>query len=196
MLVFGWFIGALAAAWASLTEVKAATPTTRQNAKTKPNSKFRDGGAGGNGTFPPALFTCSAPFRSPHGSRHPNRHPRPPRPVSPWSRFHLLLVVALGATWVLDGLEVTLVGSIAPILQDKRTLGLSPQDIGTVASAYVAGAVIGALVFGWLTDRFGRRQIFNITLAIYVLGVLAHRMLLERLVVRRLPRADWPGHRR
>jgi MFS family permease len=91
----------------------------------------------------------------------------------PWSRFHLLLVVALGVTWVLDGLEVTLVGSIGPILQDKRTLGLTPQDIGAVASAYVAGAVIGALVFGWLTDRFGRRLIFNITLAIYVLGVLA-----------------------
>ena len=90
----------------------------------------------------------------------------------PWSRFHLLLVVALGVTWVLDGLEVTLVGSIGPILQDKRTLGLSPQDIGAVASAYVAGAVMGALLFGWLTDRFGRRIIFNITLAIYVLGVL------------------------
>jgi MFS family permease len=91
----------------------------------------------------------------------------------PWSRFHLLLVVALGVTWVLDGLEVTLVGSIGPILQDKRTLGLTPQDIGAVASAYVAGAVIGALLFGWLTDRFGRRLIFNITLGIYVAGVLA-----------------------
>jgi MFS family permease len=91
----------------------------------------------------------------------------------PWSRFHLLLIVALGVTWVLDGLEVTLVGSIGPILQNKRALGLTPQDIGAVASAYVAGAVIGALVFGWLTDRFGRRLIFNITLAIYVLGVLA-----------------------
>jgi MFS family permease len=90
----------------------------------------------------------------------------------PWSRFHLLLVVALGVTWVLDGLEVTLVGSIGPILQDTRTLGLTAQDIGGVASAYVAGAVIGALVFGWLTDRFGRRLIFNITLAVYVLGVL------------------------
>jgi len=91
----------------------------------------------------------------------------------PWSRFHLLLVVALGVTWVLDGLEVTLVGSIGPILQDKRTLGLSPQDIGLAASAYVAGAVIGALVFGWLTDRFGRRMIFNVTLGVYVAGVLA-----------------------
>jgi MFS family permease len=91
----------------------------------------------------------------------------------PWSRFHLLIVVALGITWVLDGLEVTIVGSIGPMLQDKRTLGLSPQDIGTMASAYVAGAVAGALLFGWLTDRFGRRLVFNVTLGIYVLSVLA-----------------------
>ena len=91
----------------------------------------------------------------------------------PWSRFHLLIVIALGITWVLDGLEVTIVGSIGPALQDKRTLGLTPQDIGTLASAYVAGAVVGALFFGWLTDRFGRRLVFNITLGLYVLGVLA-----------------------
>jgi MFS family permease len=91
----------------------------------------------------------------------------------PWSKFHVLIVAALGITWVLDGLEVTIVGSIGPILQDKRTLGLAAQDIGTVASFYVVGAVIGALGFGWLTDRFGRRLIFNVTLAIYLLGVLA-----------------------
>ncbi len=91
----------------------------------------------------------------------------------PWSRFHLLIVVALGITWVLDGLEVTIVGSIGPMLQDRRTLGLSPQEIGSMASAYVAGAVAGALFFGWLTDRFGRRLVFNITLGIYVAGVIA-----------------------
>jgi len=91
----------------------------------------------------------------------------------PWSRFHILIVVALGITWVLDGLEVTIVGSIGPMLQDKRTLGLSAQQIGGMASAYVAGAVAGALFFGWLTDRFGRRLVFNITLGLYVLGVLA-----------------------
>jgi MFS family permease len=91
----------------------------------------------------------------------------------PWSRFHLLIVTALGITWVLDGLEVTIVGSIGPALQDKRALGLTPQDIGTMASAYVAGAVVGALFFGWLTDRFGRRLVFNITLGLYVIGVLA-----------------------
>jgi MFS family permease len=90
----------------------------------------------------------------------------------PWSQFHLLVVVALGITWVLDGLEVTIVGSIGPILKDQGTLGLSDQDIGSVAACYVAGAVAGALLFGWLTDRFGRRLIFNVTLGIYLAGVL------------------------
>ena len=91
----------------------------------------------------------------------------------PWSRFHLLIVIALGITWVLDGLEVTIVGSIGPMLQDHRTLGLSAQQIGTLASVYVAGAVAGALFFGWLTDRYGRRLVFNVTLGLYVAGVLA-----------------------
>ncbi len=90
----------------------------------------------------------------------------------PWSRFHLLVVIALGVTWILDGLEVTIVGSLGPVLQDKRTLGLTVQDVGTVASVYVVGAVIGALFFGWLTDRVGRKLIFNVTLGIYVTGVL------------------------
>jgi MFS family permease len=90
----------------------------------------------------------------------------------PWSRFHLLVVVALGITWVLDGLEVTIVGSIGPILKSPQTLGLTDQDIGSIAACYVAGAVVGALLFGWLTDRFGRRLIFNVTLGIYLLGVL------------------------
>ncbi len=90
----------------------------------------------------------------------------------PWSNFHLLVVVALGVTWILDGLEVTIVGSIGPILKDHRTLGLSDQDIGSIAACYVGGAVAGALLFGWLTDRFGRRLIFNITLGIYMVGVL------------------------
>ncbi|HQT79803.1 MAG TPA: MFS transporter [Rhodopila sp.] len=91
----------------------------------------------------------------------------------PWSRFHLLVVIALGVTWVLDGLEVTIVGSIGPILKDKHTLALTDQQVGLIAAFYVGGAVIGALVFGWLTDRFGRRLIFNITLGIYMAGVLA-----------------------
>jgi MFS family permease len=90
----------------------------------------------------------------------------------PFSRFHILVITALGVTWVLDGLEVTIVGSIGPILQSKDTLSLTSEDVGLVASCYVIGAVAGALGFGWLTDRFGRRAIFNITLGVYLLGVL------------------------
>jgi hypothetical protein len=69
----------------------------------------------------------------------------------PWSRFHLLVVIALGITWILDGLEVTIVGSIGPVLQSPRTLGLTAGEIGGAGSAYVTGAVIGALIFGWMT---------------------------------------------
>ncbi len=90
----------------------------------------------------------------------------------PWSRFHVLVVTALGVTWVLDGLEVTIIGSMGPILQSRDTLALTTQDIGSVAAFYVLGAVSGAMFFGWLTDRFGRRAIFNVTLGIYLLGVL------------------------
>ena len=90
----------------------------------------------------------------------------------PWSRFHLLVVVALGVTWILDGLEVTIVGALGGVLQDKATLRLTGTEIGSVASAYVIGAVIGALLFGWLTDRIGRKRMFFITLAIYLAGVM------------------------
>jgi MFS family permease len=90
----------------------------------------------------------------------------------PWSRFHRLVVVALGVTWILDGLEVTIVGALAPRLQDPRTLGLSEAEVGALASAYLIGAVLGALGFGWLTDRYGRRLIFFTTLAVYIVGVL------------------------
>jgi MFS family permease len=88
----------------------------------------------------------------------------------PWSRFHAFVILALGITWTLDGLEVTIVGAMGGVLQDSRTLHLSAADIGAVASFYVTGAVLGALVFGWLTDRFGRRRIFYATLAVYSLG--------------------------
>jgi MFS family permease len=90
----------------------------------------------------------------------------------PFSRFHWLVITALGITWILDGLEVTIVGSIGPVLQDKDTLALTVEQVGIAASCYVVGAVGGALGFGWLTDRFGRRRIFNITLGIYLFGVL------------------------
>lgn len=84
----------------------------------------------------------------------------------------MLVVLGLGITWILDGLEVTIVGSLGPALQNHDTLGLSSAGLGVIASFYVVGAVTGALAFGWITDRFGRRLVFYITLAIYLLGVL------------------------
>ena len=89
----------------------------------------------------------------------------------PWSRFHLLVVVALGITWILDGLEVTIVGAMGGVLQDPGTLHLTGTEVGSVASAYVTGAVCGALLFGWMTDRLGRKRMFFITLAVYLVGV-------------------------
>ncbi len=91
----------------------------------------------------------------------------------PWSRWHLVMVVALGITWLLDGLEVTLAGSLASILKEPAALGLSDLQVGATATGYLAGAVIGALVFGWLTDRFGRKKLFLITLALYLTSTAA-----------------------
>ncbi len=85
----------------------------------------------------------------------------------PWSRWHSRLVLALGITWMLDGLEVTLVGSLATVLAEPDTLGLTPSQIGASATAYLAGAVLGALAFGRLTDSFGRRRLFLVTLGLY-----------------------------
>lgn len=86
----------------------------------------------------------------------------------PWGRFHALLVVALGITWLLDGLEVTLAGSVAGALKASPALNLTNSDIGLAGAAYIAGAVLGALFFGWLADRLGRRKLFFITLLLYV----------------------------
>ena len=80
-----------------------------------------------------------------------------------WSRFHTLVIAALGITWVLDGLEVTLAGAVSGALQASPRLHLSDGDIGLAASAYLVGAVAGALFFGWLTDRLGRKKLFTIT---------------------------------
>jgi len=88
----------------------------------------------------------------------------------PWSRFHWLVVVALGITWILDGLEVTLAGSVAGALRDDRSLGFSASEVGLANSAYLAGAVIGALGFGWLTDRMGRKRMFSVTLGLYLVA--------------------------
>lgn len=91
----------------------------------------------------------------------------------PWSGWHRKIVLALGTSWLLDGLQVTLAGSLAGILKDPRSLGLSDEQVSGGASAYLAGAVLGALVFGYLTDRLGRRKLFLLTLAIYSTATLA-----------------------
>ncbi|GAA5033586.1 MFS transporter [Actinopolymorpha pittospori] len=92
----------------------------------------------------------------------------------PWSRFHWRIVVGLGTVWILDGLEVTIVGSVAPrMTQPGSGIELSTADVGTAAAIYVAGACVGALVFGQLTDRFGRKKLFMITLGVYIVATVA-----------------------
>ena len=90
-----------------------------------------------------------------------------------WGRFHTLVVVALGITWILDGLEVTLAGAVSGALKESPRLRFSNADIGLASSAYLAGAVLGALLFGWLTDRLGRKRLFFITLAVYLVATAA-----------------------
>lgn len=91
----------------------------------------------------------------------------------PWSRWHWRVVIALGVAWVLDGLEVTLVGSIGSVLERSDTLALTAAEIGASGSLYIGGAVIGALVFGRLADRLGRKRLFLLTLVIYAVATLA-----------------------
>ena len=90
-----------------------------------------------------------------------------------WSGFHTRVVVALGITWILDGLEVTLAGALSGALKESSTLQFTNFDVGFSNSAYLAGAVLGALGFGWLTDRIGRKKLFFITLALYLTATAA-----------------------
>src|SRR3954451_10981892 len=91
----------------------------------------------------------------------------------PWSKWHWLIVIGLGTVWILDGLGVTIVGAIASRLTDKEALGLTESQIGQAASAYVAGACVGALFFGRFTDKYGRKLLFMITLGVYLLATVA-----------------------
>lgn len=90
----------------------------------------------------------------------------------PWGRFHWLLVTALGVTWVLDGLEATVIAAISPVLEKPGTLNLRAGQLGLAGTLYLAGAIGGALFFGHLTDRLGRKRLFSVTLLIYLIGAI------------------------
>jgi MFS family permease len=110
-----------------------------------------------------ATTTRSRPFRSDIPARLDRL---------PWSRWHWLVVVALGITLVIDGLEVTFVGAISGVLQEPGTLHLSATQVGLLNTSYLVGAVLGALGFGYLTDRLGRKKLFTITLGVYLVAAL------------------------
>jgi MFS family permease len=104
-------------------------------------------------------------------AEHPVRSTVPARlDRLPWSRFHWRVVIALGITWVLDGLEITVASTIADRLRDAATLGLTSSQVGLGASLYLLGEVGGALYFGRLTDKVGRRKLFLLTLGVYLIG--------------------------
>lgn len=91
----------------------------------------------------------------------------------PWSQWHWLVVISLGITWILDGLEVTIIGSIAAVLTDSQMLHLSDVEVSAAGTAYLVGAVLGALFFARLTDKFGRKMLFMVTLCVYLLATVA-----------------------
>src|SRR2546421_2510253 len=88
----------------------------------------------------------------------------------PWTRFHWRVILGLGAAWILDGLEIQIVATVGTVLQDSKTLHLTAADVGLLGSVYLLGEVVGALFFGWLTDRLGRRPLFLVTLTTYPPG--------------------------
>jgi MFS family permease len=88
----------------------------------------------------------------------------------PWSRWHWLVITALGITWIIDGLEVTMIAAFGAVLQEPASLHFSSTEIGLLGTSYLAGAVLGALVFGYLTDRLGRKKLFTATLGLYLVS--------------------------
>lgn len=116
---------------------------------------------------------ASSPDRSP-GRPHVIETDIPARlDRLPWGAFHSRVVVALGITWILDGLEVTLTGALAGALKMSPVLRLTNTEVGFASSAYLIGAVLGAVLFGWLTDRLGRKRLFFITLSVYLCATAA-----------------------
>ncbi|MEA2176995.1 MAG: hypothetical protein QOG77_292, partial [Solirubrobacteraceae bacterium] len=98
----------------------------------------------------------------------------------PWSKFHWRVVVGLGTVWILDGLEVTIVGAIAPRMTEPGSgIDLTSADVGTAAAFYVAGACVGALLFGRMTDRYGRKKLFIVTLGLYLAATVATAFAFE-----------------
>src|SRR5258708_4157008 len=118
---------------------------------------------------PPTVWRSPIPV-APRGTL-----PDVPRRVErlPWSGFDRLVVAALGITWILDGLEVTLAGSVAAALQTSPGLHLTAEQVGLTGSAYLIGAVLGSLFFGHLTDRLGRKKLFSVTLRVYLVATAA-----------------------
>jgi MFS family permease len=113
------------------------------------------------------MASATATRRPPFRSDIPARLDR-----LPWSRWHWRVVVALGITWVIDGLEVTFVGAIGGVLQEPGTLHFSATQVGLLNTSYLIGAILGALVFGYLTDRLGRKKLFTITLGVYLVAAM------------------------
>src|SRR5215207_7908152 len=107
---------------------------------------------------------------------HVRRHGRDAHPRRmdrlPWSGWHWLVVLGLGTVWILDGLEVTIVGAIASRLSEKEALGISEYQVAVGGTFYIAGAAIGALGFGYLTDRLGRKKLFLASLGLYLVATV------------------------
>jgi MFS family permease len=121
-------------------------------------------------TEPPDGRTDAAAAPESSGRRYVETDIPPRLDRLPWSRWHWRVVIALGITWLLDGLEVTLVGAVANVLREPDTLAFSESQIGAAVSSYLAGAVLGALFFGRLTDTLGRKKLFFVTLAVYLVA--------------------------
>ncbi len=139
------------------------------------------------GIFPQCVFNLvPKALQQPSLNETPDHWPTQPRregivetdvsarlDALPFGRFHILVIAALGITWILDGLEVTLAGALSGELKSAAALGLSNAQVGLAGSCYLGGAVLGAFFFGWLTDRLGRKKLFTITLAVYLLATAA-----------------------